>query len=62
VKALFYNAQVTDPQADRLVALAHENGIPVVGVTETEPADSDFASWMLGQLEAAAKALAGSSS
>jgi zinc/manganese transport system substrate-binding protein len=62
VKALFYNAQVTDPQADRLVALARENAIPVVGVTETEPAGASFSDWMLGQLDATAKALAGPSS
>jgi zinc/manganese transport system substrate-binding protein len=62
VKVLFYNSQVTDPQTDRLLAIAHQGNVPVVGVTETEPAGKSFAEWMLGELDATEKALAGPSS
>ncbi len=43
----------------RLVQMAKDNGIPVVGVSETEPANSTYQDWMLGQLHALDKALAG---
>jgi zinc/manganese transport system substrate-binding protein len=62
VKALFYNSQVTDPQVDRLRKLAHDGNVPVVGVSETEPAGKSYAEWMLDQLDATEKALAGPSS
>jgi zinc/manganese transport system substrate-binding protein len=62
VKVLFYNAQVTDPQTERLLAIAHQGNVPVVGVTETRPAGKSFAEWMLGELDATEKALAGPSS
>ena len=62
VKVLFYNSQVTDPQVDRLLALAREGNVPVVGVSETEPAGKSYAEWMLDQLDATEKALAGPSS
>ena len=59
---LFYNSQVTDPQADRLLRLAREGNVPVVGVSETQPAGKSYAEWMLDQLDATEKALAGPSS
>ena len=39
VKVLFYNSQVTDDTTTRLLNLAKQSGVPVVGVTETEPAN-----------------------
>lgn len=57
VKLLFYNSQASDPIAERMKDLAHSSGIPVVGVTETEPANTTFASWMLTQLDEVEKAL-----
>ncbi len=39
--------------------LAKANGIPVVGVSETEPPNSTYQDWMLGQLDALDKALSG---
>jgi zinc/manganese transport system substrate-binding protein len=57
VKVLFYNSQVSEKLAQRLVDIAKENKIPVVGVTETQPADKSFADWMLSQLDALDKAL-----
>ena len=62
VKVFFYNSQVTDPLTDRLLSLAHKSGVPVVGVSETQPAGKSFAAWMLSELDATEKALAGPSS
>ena len=39
--------------------MAKDNGIPVVGVSETEPPNSTYQDWMMGQLNALDKALAG---
>jgi len=57
VKLLFYNSQATDPIADRMKDIAKSFGIPVIGVTETEPAGTTYASWMLSQLDAVEKVL-----
>ncbi len=57
VKLLFYNSQASDPVASRMQDVARAAGIPVVGVTETEPAGTTFASWMLTQLDEVEKAL-----
>src|SRR5271163_2925290 len=59
VKAMLYNAQASEPAVQRLVQMAKDNKIPVVGVSETEPPDGTYQSWMLGQLEALDKALGG---
>jgi zinc/manganese transport system substrate-binding protein len=59
VKAMLYNAQASEPAVAKLVQLAKDNGIPVVGVSETEPANTAYQDWMLGQLNALDKALAG---
>ena len=40
-----------------LAALAKASGVPIVGVTETEPPGKTFAQWMLDTLDATAKAL-----
>jgi zinc/manganese transport system substrate-binding protein len=59
VKAMLYNAQASEPAVGRLVDLAKANGIPVVGVSETEPPNATYQAWMMGQLDALDKALAG---
>jgi zinc/manganese transport system substrate-binding protein len=59
VKAMLYNAQASEPAVGKLVDLAKANGIPVVGVSETEPPNSTYQDWMMGQLDALDKALAG---
>ena len=61
VKVLFYNSQVTDPLTDRLLALAREAGVPVVGVSETEPPGKTYRAWMLGQLDATGQGAGGPS-
>ena len=50
-RILFYNSQVTDPSTKRMQSIARENGVPVVGVTETEPDNpKGYVPWMLSQL------------
>jgi zinc/manganese transport system substrate-binding protein len=57
VRALIYNAQVSDKLTERLLAVAREARVPVVAVTETQPPGLSYADWMLGQLGALDKAL-----
>jgi zinc/manganese transport system substrate-binding protein len=59
VKAMLFNAQASEPAVGKLVQLAKDNNIPVVGVSETEPPNSTYQDWMMGQLNALDKALAG---
>ena len=59
VKAMMYNAQASEPAVGKLVQLAKDNNIPVVGVSETEPPNSTYQDWMMGQLNALDKALSG---
>jgi len=62
VKVFFYNSQVTDPLTTHLLNIANAAHVPVVGVSETEPAGKTFSQWMLDQLDATEKALAGPNS
>jgi zinc/manganese transport system substrate-binding protein len=57
VRLLFYNSQATDAAAQRLVGIARQSKIPVVGITETEPQGRTYQDWMMGQLDAVAQAL-----
>ncbi len=57
VKVMLFNAQASEPAAQRLVQMAKDNGIPVVGVSETEPPNATYQAWMIGQLDALDKAL-----
>jgi zinc/manganese transport system substrate-binding protein len=59
VKAMLYNAQASEPAVAKLVQMAKDNSIPVVGVSETEPPNSTYQDWMMGQLNALDKALSG---
>ncbi len=59
VKAMLYNAQASEPAVQRLVQMAKDNGVPVVGVSETEPTNTNYQQWMLGQLDALDTALGG---
>jgi zinc/manganese transport system substrate-binding protein len=48
---LVYNNQTVTPLTENMKALAVQNGIPVVGVTETiQPPDAQFQVWMNAQL------------
>ena len=57
VKALIVNKQVSDNLTRRLIGIAQKAKVPVVPVTETQPADTTFQDWMLAQLDALDKAL-----
>jgi len=59
VKVMLFNAQASEPAVQRLVKLAEDEKISVVGITETEPAGKTYQEWMLSQLDALDKALAG---
>jgi zinc/manganese transport system substrate-binding protein len=62
VKAMLYNAQASEPTVQRLVQVAKDEKIPVVGVSETEPAGANYQQWMGSQLDALDRALAGGAS
>ena len=59
VKAMLYNAQASEPAVGKLVQMAKDNEIPVVGVSETEPPNATYQDWMMGQLNALDHALSG---
>jgi len=51
VKMLVYNEQTVTPLTDSMKALAAQQNIPIVGVTETiQPPDVSFEDWMNAQL------------
>jgi zinc/manganese transport system substrate-binding protein len=51
VKVLVYNEQTVTPLTQSMKALAANEGIPVVGVTETiQPPDATFQEWMNAQI------------
>jgi zinc/manganese transport system substrate-binding protein len=58
-KILFYNSQVSDETTKRLLQIAKDNKVTVVGVTETEPAGKTIQSWFGGQLQEVGTALSG---
>jgi zinc/manganese transport system substrate-binding protein len=58
VKVLLYNSQTSEALTERMRRIAREAGVPVVGVTETEPPGKDYQEWMLSQLDAIDRALA----
>ncbi|WP_192248840.1 metal ABC transporter solute-binding protein, Zn/Mn family [Mesorhizobium caraganae] len=57
-KILFYNSQVTDEATTRLLDIAKQNKVTVIGVTETEPAGQTIQTWFGGQIDAVQEALA----
>ena len=57
VKALLYNSQVVTPVTTALRGLASRSGIPVVGISETEPAGRTYQRWQLDALDALDAAL-----
>ncbi len=62
VRVLFYNRQASDNLVQHLVDVAHAAKIPVVGITETAPPGQSYQAWMMGELDATEKALAGPTS
>ena len=61
VKVLVYNSQVTSPITQQMHDLAQQNGIPIVGVSETMPSQyRTYQEWQLAELAALDQALGGS--
>jgi zinc/manganese transport system substrate-binding protein len=58
VKALIFNKQAITNLTKRMLDIAQHAGIPVIGVTETQPTGVNYQDWMLVQLEELQKALA----
>jgi zinc/manganese transport system substrate-binding protein len=57
VKLLVYNAQASDPIAERMERLARASHVPIVGAAETEPPGKTYQAWMMGELDEVARAL-----
>jgi zinc/manganese transport system substrate-binding protein len=57
VKVLLYNRQTSEALTERMRAIATAAGVPIVGVTETEPPGERYQQWMLSQLDALDQAL-----
>jgi zinc/manganese transport system substrate-binding protein len=50
IKLFIENIQTDDPTVKSMAVLAKANHIPVIQVTETEPAGEDYLRWMMEQL------------
>jgi zinc/manganese transport system substrate-binding protein len=61
VNVLLHNKQVTSGLANRLIDVARRANVPVVGITETEPANVSYVNWMLAELGELEQALQSSS-
>ncbi len=57
VALLVYNRQASSPVAARMEAIAKAAGVPVLGVTETEPPGLTYQAWMLAELDTLARLL-----
>ena len=63
VKLFCYNEQVVDALTSSIRSNAEQAGIPVVGVYETMPTPGyDYQSWMLAEVQAIQRAVAGGTS
>ena len=62
VRLLIYNSQVSEKLTERLRDIAKRAKVPVIGVTETMPANVKFQDWLLGELDSLDKALSGPNS
>ncbi|MHB8621635.1 MAG: metal ABC transporter solute-binding protein, Zn/Mn family, partial [Chloroflexota bacterium] len=58
IKVLIYNLQTTTPITEQMRAVASQHHVPVVGVTEMEPAATTYQQWMIGELDRLRSALA----
>jgi zinc/manganese transport system substrate-binding protein len=62
VRAVFYNRQASNNLVQHLLDIARDANVPVVGITETAPPGRSYQDWMLNELDATGRALAGPSS
>lgn len=58
VRLLIYNRQTSGELVQRMLQIAAQSSIPLVSVSETEPAGLDYQAWMLQTLTALGRALA----
>ena len=58
VRVLIYNRQASNAAARRLLRIAAAAGVPVLGVTETEPPHTTYQAWVSGELDALGAILA----
>ncbi len=58
IDALLYNSQAVSPITARVRSAAKQEGIPIVGVSETLPPGVDFQQWQRRQLRELERALA----
>ena len=57
-RILVYNTQTVTPLTETMKTIAHQQGIPVVGISETiQPINLNFEDWMDGQINNLIKAL-----
>jgi zinc/manganese transport system substrate-binding protein len=59
VRLLLYNTQTSSAVTQHVLVLARQAGVPIVDVTETQPAGESFQAWQLRQAEAILRALGG---
>ena len=59
VKVLFHNSQTSDDLIERLIDVAREAKVPVVGVTEMLPPNLRYQDWIMETLAAVERALSG---
>lgn len=57
VKILFYNKQVNNPITQRMKDIAKQSHIPVIGISEMQPLNQDYITWMISQLDDVDKVL-----
>ncbi len=57
VKLLVVNSQASDTMADRMKAIAIRAEVPILGVTEIEPACVSYQAWVMGELDALDRAV-----
>jgi hypothetical protein len=57
VKVLIMNNQVSNPLTQRMQEFAAKNDIPSIGVSELQPPEQDYFTWMNQQLINLEKAL-----
>jgi len=60
VRLLIYNSQAAGPAAQRMIGIARQANIPVIGVAETKPAGSTYQDWMMETLDKVERALSSS--
>ena len=58
IDLLFYNDQTTSPVTEQVRTAAEKAGVPVVPVTEVLPQGTDYLTWIRGNIDAVATALA----